>query len=62
MFAHARLLERHDGLLKFQIASESLADIFEKLEHYRDEWSISNYSVSQPSLEQIFLEFAAAQK
>jgi ABC-type multidrug transport system ATPase subunit len=64
LFAEARLLERHEGMMKFQIPlseTHPLCEIFEKIEKSRDHLKISNYSVSQTSLEQIFIHFAKQQ-
>jgi ABC-type multidrug transport system ATPase subunit len=65
LFPGARLLERHDSVMKFQLsgdyASGSLADIFEKMEQNKRELCIIEYSVSQTSLEQIFIHFAKQQ-
>lgn len=44
-----------------QGARRQLADIFEKIESYKDELCMENYAVGQMTLEQIFNSFAAQQ-
>lgn len=65
LFPDARLLERHDAVMKFQIPpgtpKKTLADVFELIEAKKDEFHVREYSVSQTSLEQIFIHFAKQQ-
>jgi ABC-type multidrug transport system ATPase subunit len=64
LFSAARLLERHEGVMKFQlplVQGQALADIFEIVENSKASLHISDYSVSQTSLEQIFIHFAKQQ-
>jgi ABC-type multidrug transport system ATPase subunit len=65
IFPDARLLERHDAVMKFQLpgaqAGIYLADVFEKMEAHRVDLCVVEYSVSQTSLEQIFIHFAKQQ-
>lgn len=58
-----RLIERHEGAMKFQIppTALSLADIFEIIEKNKQLLQINDYSVSQTTLEQIFIHFAKQQ-
>jgi ABC-type uncharacterized transport system ATPase subunit len=64
LFPGVRLLERHDGALKFQIpfiVQSSLADVFEIIEAKKADLFIKEYSVAHTSLEQIFIHFAQQQ-
>jgi ABC-type multidrug transport system ATPase subunit len=56
----ATLTEEHGGHMKFEVplASVSLANIFRTIESNKERLRIREYSVSQPSLEQIFIGFA----
>lgn len=62
-FPGARLLESHNGVLHFQIESEGLSwsYIFGQLERNKVRLNIVDYSVSQTTLEQVFINFAKAQ-
>ncbi|NWH74855.1 ABCA1 protein, partial [Piaya cayana] len=57
------LKERHGGLLQFQVPSRagSLASIFSVLAAHRDPCHIEDYSVSQTTLDQVFMHFAREQ-
>jgi ABC-type multidrug transport system ATPase subunit len=66
LFPNSKLLERHDGVMKFQLlpadgVSQNLADVFELIEKSKEQLHIGEYSVSQTSLEQIFINFAKQQ-
>jgi len=60
-FANAIEIECFGGSVKYRIGSQNmaLADIFEKLEGVKSALSISNYAISQTSLEQVFIHFAS---
>jgi LSD1 subclass zinc finger protein len=60
----AALAEEHSGRLTYHIprAGVALADVFEKLEGAREALGIWDYSLTQASLEQIFVAFAAQQE
>jgi ABC-type multidrug transport system ATPase subunit len=68
MFPQSRLLEKHVRLLRFQLPSlqeqkiSSLADLFEILEKNKLNIGICDYSISQTTLEQIFLHFSQQQE
>lgn len=56
-----QLLELHGGSMKYRVPeyeNQGLADIFEKIENHKDNLHVIEYSVSQTSLEQIFIYFA----
>jgi ATP-binding cassette subfamily A (ABC1) protein 3 len=59
-FRDAEEIESFGGSVKYRIGNqhESLADIFSALEGAKQELGISNYAISQTSLEQIFITFA----
>ena len=48
--------------LKEQLKIQSIADLFQILETHRDDLFIETYSLSQTTLEQVFLSFAREQK
>lgn len=52
-----------NGAIDFEVPLEnlSLGPLFAKLSDNRDSLCISDYSVSQPTLEQVFLGFAHEQ-
>jgi len=62
-FPGARLLESHNGVLHFQVETEGLSwsYIFGQLERNRAALNIVDYSVSQTTLEQVFINFAKEQ-
>ncbi|NWH67919.1 ABCA1 protein, partial [Geococcyx californianus] len=57
------LKERHGGLLQFQVPTRagSLASIFSVLATHRGPCHIEDYSVSQTTLDQVFVHFAREQ-
>ncbi|NWR80571.1 ABCA1 protein, partial [Centropus unirufus] len=57
------LKERHGGLLQFQLPSHagSLANVFSVLAAHRGSCHIEDYSVSQTTLDQVFVYFAREQ-
>lgn len=62
-----QLLEAHEGCYVYQLPScqkdgLSLGQIFTKLKAAKQEQSIEEYSLAQPSLEQVFLRFAREQQ
>eukprot|EP00823_Brevimastigomonas_motovehiculus_P003037 TRINITY_DN1824_c0_g1_i1.p1 TRINITY_DN1824_c0_g1~~TRINITY_DN1824_c0_g1_i1.p1 ORF type:complete len:444 (-),score=171.16 TRINITY_DN1824_c0_g1_i1:45-1184(-) len=62
-FANAQLTEQHGTRIKYQISCDrSLADVFRVIEVHKEELGIREYSVSQTSLEQIFIDFAKQQE
>jgi ABC-type multidrug transport system ATPase subunit len=65
--AAAQLLECHGGHYIYQLppvrqCGLSLGQVFTKLENSRRGLGISDYTVAQPSLEQVFLRFAKEQE
>ena len=63
---HAELTESFGNRLCFtvspQVGETKVASrLFSEMERRKDEWEIVEYAVSQPSLEQIFLQFANEQ-
>ncbi|KAM5322049.1 retinal-specific phospholipid-transporting ATPase ABCA4 isoform 2-T2 [Glossophaga mutica] len=53
--------ERHYNMLQFQVPSSSLARIFRLLISHRDSLLIEEYSVTQTTLDQVFVNFAKQQ-
>ncbi|XP_032896611.1 ATP-binding cassette sub-family A member 3 [Amblyraja radiata] len=62
-FEGSIIKDEHHGMLHYHLTSLSLtwAQIFGTLERARDQFNIKDYSVSQISLEQVFLSFARFQ-
>lgn len=57
-------LERNiNGAMDFKVPVEklSLGTLFAQLDSKKEEFEITDYSVSQPTLEQVFLRFAQEQ-
>ncbi|XP_065175068.1 phospholipid-transporting ATPase ABCA3-like [Sycon ciliatum] len=57
-FPDCNLKEEHFGQVTYQVRNSTLADIFEVVENHKDQFSVEDYSVSQTTLEQVFLLFA----
>ncbi|XP_023383901.1 retinal-specific ATP-binding cassette transporter [Pteropus vampyrus] len=53
--------ERHYNMLQFQVSSSSLARIFRLLVSHKDSLLIEEYSVTQTTLDQVFVNFAKQQ-
>ncbi|KAM4021891.1 retinal-specific phospholipid-transporting ATPase ABCA4 [Anomaloglossus baeobatrachus] len=53
--------EKHYNMLQYQISSSSLAKIFQLLISNKDALHIEEYSVSQTTLDQVFVNFAKQQ-
>uniref|UniRef100_A0A8D2AMA5 ATP binding cassette subfamily A member 4 n=1 Tax=Sciurus vulgaris TaxID=55149 RepID=A0A8D2AMA5_SCIVU len=53
--------ERHYNMLQFQVSSSSLARIFQLLLSHKDSLFIEEYSVTQTTLDQVFVNFAKQQ-
>ncbi|KAG8555624.1 hypothetical protein GDO81_017765, partial [Engystomops pustulosus] len=53
--------EKHYNMLQYQISSSSLAKIFQLLISNKDSLHIEEYSVSQTTLDQVFVNFAKQQ-
>eukprot|EP00931_Biecheleriopsis_adriatica_P084220 TRINITY_DN5797_c0_g1_i2.p1 TRINITY_DN5797_c0_g1~~TRINITY_DN5797_c0_g1_i2.p1 ORF type:complete len:1395 (+),score=291.85 TRINITY_DN5797_c0_g1_i2:23-4207(+) len=65
--AHALLLEHHSGRFLFQLpplteASLSLGKVFLEVQSNMEMLGVSHYSLTQPSLEQVFVRFAREQE
>jgi len=60
-FGSSRLIEQHGMKATFEIpkASSSLGEMFEIIERVKEELGIVDYSISQTSLEQVFLRVSA---
>ncbi|KAM4805394.1 retinal-specific phospholipid-transporting ATPase ABCA4 [Urocitellus parryii] len=54
--------ERHYNMLQFQVSSSSLARIFQLLLSHKDSLFIEEYSVTQTTLDQVFVNFANKQQ
>jgi len=67
-FPGAELKDEHQGMIHYWIpevtpgGAVTWAEIFEKMEMAKNEYNVEDYSVSQTTLEQIFLNFARSQK
>ncbi|XP_042539897.1 retinal-specific phospholipid-transporting ATPase ABCA4 [Dipodomys spectabilis] len=53
--------ERHYNMLQYQVSSSSLARIFQLLISHKDSLLIEEYSVTQTTLDQVFVNFAKQQ-
>ncbi|KAF6343916.1 ATP binding cassette subfamily A member 4 [Rhinolophus ferrumequinum] len=53
--------ERHYNMLQYQVAASSLARIFRLLISHKDSLLIEEYSVTQTTLDQVFVNFAKQQ-
>ncbi|XP_012781470.2 retinal-specific phospholipid-transporting ATPase ABCA4 [Ochotona princeps] len=53
--------ERHYNMLQYQVSSSSLARIFQLLVSHKDSLCIEEYSVTQTTLDQVFVNFAKQQ-
>ena len=62
-FPGCTLKDLHRGLVMYQISSSNLswARVFGIMERAKNDYHIEDYSVSQTSLEQVFINFARAQ-
>ncbi|XP_053326101.1 retinal-specific phospholipid-transporting ATPase ABCA4 [Spea bombifrons] len=60
-FAGSLQREKHYNMLQYQISSSSLARIFQLLISNKDNLNIEEYSVSQTTLDQVFVNFAKQQ-
>jgi ATP-binding cassette subfamily A (ABC1) protein 1 len=60
----AEVQEVHGGYVRLRVAQRGvdLAEAFSALEQYKAEYSIYDYSISQCTLEQVFLQFAKNQE
>ena len=63
-FSHALITDKHQGLVHYQIndAELSWAKVFGIMERSKADLDIEDYSVSQTTLEQVFISFARKQK
>ncbi|XP_071813575.1 phospholipid-transporting ATPase ABCA3-like isoform X2 [Apostichopus japonicus] len=63
-FRGCQLKDEHQGMVHYHITDTSIAwaTIFGTLERAKDQYGIQDYSVSQTSLEQVFLNFARMQR
>eukprot|EP00039_Didymoeca_costata_P018298 m.332943 g.332943 ORF g.332943 m.332943 type:complete len:1731 (+) comp17035_c0_seq1:282-5474(+) len=60
-FPNAQLREEHTVVVRYTVTSQSWASIFGRMEELKKELDLEDYAVTQATLEQIFLEFAARQ-
>jgi ATP-binding cassette subfamily A (ABC1) protein 3 len=64
-FPGSILKDVHHGLVHYHVPKSptvGLASVFAVIEDVRERFSIDDYSVSQTTLEQVFLNFARAQR
>ena len=64
-FPTSQLKDQHHGLVQYQIGRASgltWARLFGTVKKYRSKYDIEDYSVSQSSLEQVFIGFARMQR
>ena len=65
LFPGSMLKDVHHGLVQYHIPRSqtvSLAALFSTMEEIRAEFSVEDYSVSQTTLEQVFINFARSQQ
>ncbi|CAG5131578.1 unnamed protein product, partial [Candidula unifasciata] len=62
-FPSARLRERHHNMLQYQLGSDykALSKIFQTVEEAKRVYKVEDYSVSQTTLDQVFISFAKKQ-
>jgi ATP-binding cassette subfamily A (ABC1) protein 3 len=62
-FPGSVLKDVHQGMVHYHITDTNikLAELFRSIENAKDFYHIEDYSISQTTLEQIFLNFARAQ-
>ncbi|XP_033737988.1 phospholipid-transporting ATPase ABCA1-like [Pecten maximus] len=61
-FPSANLRERHHNMLQYQLGSDvPLSHIFSEIEAVKEGFNIEDYSVSQTTLDQVFINFAKMQ-
>ncbi|ESP01294.1 hypothetical protein LOTGIDRAFT_212836 [Lottia gigantea] len=62
-FSQAVLLEQHNNMVQYQLktSSLSLAKLFSSLQSAKQEYHIEDYSVTQTTLDQVFINFAKKQ-
>ncbi|XP_059140192.1 phospholipid-transporting ATPase ABCA1-like [Physella acuta] len=62
-FPSAKLREKHHNMLQYQLGTESLSlsKLFEAMERAKQENMVEDYSVSQTTLDQVFINFARKQ-
>lgn len=53
--------ERHYNTLQYEVATSSLARIFQQLVANREQLNVEDYSISQTTLDQVFVNFAKQQ-
>ena len=56
------LKDMHPGLMVYQIKGTTWASVFGTMERAKEKYNIEDYSVSQTTLEQVFLNFARVQE
>ena len=59
-FPGAALKEEHMGIVRYEIMGQTLSRIFGAMERGTTQLGLEDYSVTQATLEQVFLDFAAA--
>ncbi|KAL8576510.1 hypothetical protein ACOMHN_003068 [Nucella lapillus] len=62
-FSQAVLREHHHNMLQYQLPSQglSLAQLFSAMEEAKAQYGVEDYSVSQTTLDQVFINFAKMQ-
>ncbi|XP_076463176.1 phospholipid-transporting ATPase ABCA1-like isoform X2 [Babylonia areolata] len=62
-FSQALLREQHHNMLQYQLPSQglSLAQLFSTMEQAKAQFDVEDYSVSQTTLDQVFINFAKMQ-
>lgn len=62
LFSGAKKLEAHGGTQSFEVGRDApISAAFRALEAAKEEGLLLNYSMSQTTLEQVFLNIAAAE-
>jgi len=65
IFPGSLLKDVHHGLVQYHVPrspSVSLAALFSTMEEVGDQFSVEDYSISQTTLEQVFISFARSQR
>jgi len=58
-FEGCLLKEEHQGMVRYEIRNQTLSKIFGSMEEAKATLAVEDYSVTQATLEQVFLDFAA---
>ncbi|XP_074063624.1 phospholipid-transporting ATPase ABCA3-like isoform X3 [Macrotis lagotis] len=63
-FTGSKIIQEHQGMVKFHIPSENLswAKVFGMMENIKNNYNLEDYSISQTTLEHVFMTFASSRR